>query len=48
MHKGDDNMSYRNNSNGDDWWKWLLLLIGITCFPYITIPVIFIGLIVSK
>lgn len=39
---------HNNNVNGNDFWLGVLLLIGVTCFPYITIPIVIIWLLFSK
>lgn len=39
---------HNNNANGNDFWFWFMLLIGVTCFPYITIPIVILWLLFGK
>lgn len=39
---------YRNSASGDDLWIWLIILFGVTCVPFIAIPIILIWLGVSS
>jgi len=39
---------HNNNANGNNFWIWLLIAIGVICFPYIAIPIIIVWMIFGK